>query len=43
MTEDEQNTINEFQGKERYNEIMRNKSAFIVEPEQMMLLTSGIC
>ena len=43
MTEDEQKTINEFQGKERYKEILRNKSAFIVEPEQIMLLSSGIC
>ncbi len=43
MTEEEQQTINEFQGKERYKEILRNKSAFIVEPEQIMLLSSGIC
>ena len=41
MNSEEQTIIDEFQGKERYKEIMRDKSKYIVEDKQMMLLASG--
>lgn len=41
MNQEEQTIIDEFQGKERYNQIMQNRAAYIVEPSNLMLLTSG--
>lgn len=41
MTEEEQAIIEEFQGKERYEQIMQNKSAYIVEASTLMMLASG--
>lgn len=41
MSEEEQQIVNEFQGEARYNEIMKNKSAYIIEANQLALLASG--
>lgn len=40
MDREEQAIIDDFQGKERYEEIMKNKSAYIIGANQLMLLAS---
>ena len=41
MNQEEQTIIDEFQGKERYEQIMQNKSAYIVEASNLMMLANG--
>ena len=41
MNQEEQTIIDEFQGKERYEQIMKNRSSYIVEESNLMLLASG--
>ena len=41
MNQEEQTIIDEFQGKERYEQIMQNRSAYIVEASTLMMLASG--
>lgn len=41
MTQEEQFIIDEFQGKDRYNDILQNKSVYIVEASNLMMLASG--
>lgn len=40
MDEEEKQIIDDFQGKDRYDEIISNKAAYIVGTEQMMLLAN---
>lgn len=41
MEPEEKAVVDEFQGKERYSEIMQNKSAYIMETSNLMMLASG--
>ena len=41
MSHEEQTVIDEFQGKDRYEQILQSKTAYIVENTQLMMLASG--
>lgn len=41
MSREEQTVVDEFQGKDRYEQIMQNRSTYIVEASNLMMLASG--
>jgi hypothetical protein len=40
MTQEEKEIINQFEGKESYNNVMNNKSYYILKTEELLKLTS---
>jgi hypothetical protein len=40
MTAEEKAVINEFEGEKSYNDVMKNKSYFIMKTEELLKLTS---
>jgi hypothetical protein len=42
MTKEEQEVINEFQGKEEYNKVMQNKDYYIYNPSNVLMLEKAV-
>ncbi len=40
MTEEEKETIDQFEGEKSYNKVMSNKSYFIMEKDELLKLTA---